>query len=154
MKSSPTFRITLMSLGLIFAPSATLSLHADTCVAPPSGLVSWWAAEGNAQDNTGTNNGTLLGGIGFTPGKVGQSLNFADADDGVLVPASASLAVQSLTFESWVFPTDTSTPRPIMTFCDATGLAKVTIWRNWSVGGGLSGAVYIAINNNIGTYWR
>ena len=42
------------------------------CVNPPAGLVSWWAAEGDASDRAGSNDGTLLGGVTYAPAKVGR----------------------------------------------------------------------------------
>src|SRR6266545_3162494 len=46
------------------------------CVPPLSGLVSWWPGEGNANDLVGSNNGTLLNGVSFAEGIVGQAFNF------------------------------------------------------------------------------
>src|SRR2546426_844471 len=43
------------------------------CVPAPSGLVSWWRGNGDANDVVGGNNGTLQGGVTFVPGKVGQA---------------------------------------------------------------------------------
>jgi hypothetical protein len=34
----------------------------------PAGLVSWWKANGNADDSAGTNNGTIQGGVTFAAG--------------------------------------------------------------------------------------
>ena len=42
----------------------------QTCAAPPSGMLSWWPGEGNANDIQGTNNGTLQNGVGFAAGEV------------------------------------------------------------------------------------
>jgi len=44
---------------------------AQSCDPPPSRLVAWWAAEGNALDRVGTNNGTLTGAATFGAGEVG-----------------------------------------------------------------------------------
>ena len=49
---------------------------ADECVAPPSGLVSWWRGEGDATDHAGTNSGTVSGGLLFTNGMVGKAFDF------------------------------------------------------------------------------
>ena len=35
----------------------------------PSGLVSWWRGEDNANDQMGVNNGTLMNGAAFETGK-------------------------------------------------------------------------------------
>ena len=45
------------------------------CTPPPAGLVSWWKAEGNANDSFNTNKGTLLGGAGFASGEAGEAFN-------------------------------------------------------------------------------
>lgn len=39
-------------------------------------LISYWAAEGNANDSVGPNSGTLVDGATFAPGVVGQAFSF------------------------------------------------------------------------------
>src|SRR5439155_8470225 len=39
--------------------SVTAPTPPPTCVTPPSGMVSWWPGDGNANDIQGGNNGTL-----------------------------------------------------------------------------------------------
>ena len=77
------------------------------CAAQPPGLVAWWQGEGNALDQTGNNNGTLVNNVNFGGGKVGggflgdsaNPVNYAE------VPDSPSLTLtQSLTIEGWVRP--------------------------------------------------
>src|SRR5947209_8386314 len=57
-------------------PASRLRLEAledrtvPTAVAAPSGLVSWWAGNGNAADSVGPNAGTLNNGVTFAPGEV------------------------------------------------------------------------------------
>ncbi len=62
-----------------------LSDAAPTCVAPPAGLVSWWPGDGNVDDIWDNNDGTLMNGAGFAPGKVGQAFSFDGLDDYVEV---------------------------------------------------------------------
>jgi Concanavalin A-like lectin/glucanases superfamily/Immunoglobulin domain len=86
------------------------------CVPSPSGLVSWWRAEGNGNDSAGANNGVLQGGMTFGAGEVGQAFSFDGTSNAITIPASASLDVgQSggLTVEAWINPADTVT-RPIV----------------------------------------
>src|SRR5206468_11845301 len=45
------------------------------CVPAGAGLVGWWKGEGNGNDATGANNGTLAG-VSFTNGEVGQAFSF------------------------------------------------------------------------------
>jgi hypothetical protein len=45
------------------------------------GMVSYWEGESNASDSYGTHNGTLMNGVTFAPGKVGQAFSFDGVDD-------------------------------------------------------------------------
>src|SRR5262249_52033129 len=47
-----------------------------TCVPPPSGMVSWWPGDGNANDIMGTNNGSLQNGATFASGKINSAFSF------------------------------------------------------------------------------
>jgi len=72
------------------------------CVQPPSGLVGWWQAEGNALDTTaGSNAGQLIGGAGFGSGEVGQAFLFNGSDQYVSLP---NLATPNFTMEAWIYP--------------------------------------------------
>lgn len=78
------------------------------CTPPPAGLVSWWRAEGNANDTKGRNPGLLMNGATFAPGWVGQAFNFDGVNDTVLVPHSDDLNFapgSALTLEAWAFRT-------------------------------------------------
>ena len=44
-------------------------------------LVSCWRAEGDGSDIVGTNDGALVNGVGFRPGKLGQAFSFDGVDD-------------------------------------------------------------------------
>jgi concanavalin A-like lectin/glucanase superfamily protein/Big-like domain-containing protein/thrombospondin type 3 repeat protein len=70
----------------------------DICTPPPSGLVSWWRAETNAFDTTGTNNGVLQNGVLFTPGRVGQAFSFDGVNDYVELGNPANLRPTNGTF--------------------------------------------------------
>jgi hypothetical protein len=54
-------------------------------VAALAGLTDWWPGEGNANDIVGGQNGTLLNGVSFIPGAVGQAFHFDGVDDRVLI---------------------------------------------------------------------
>jgi uncharacterized repeat protein (TIGR02543 family) len=84
--------------------TATFTTPASSCTAPPSGLVSWWRAEGDASDVELNNPGMLTNGATFTSG-VGQAFSFNGVNAAVLVPSSPSLnfgAGDSFTIEAWV----------------------------------------------------
>jgi Concanavalin A-like lectin/glucanases superfamily/Immunoglobulin domain len=73
-----------------------------SCDPPPSGLVSWWAAEGNALDQIGGNNGTLVGNTIYGPGKVAQGFAFDGDGDGVQIGSATNLELQNFTIETWI----------------------------------------------------
>ena len=71
--------------------------------ATPENLVSWWKFEGNANDETGVNNGTEVGyPTSYVPGIVGQALSFDGVDDYVSVSDSESLDITNYTLELWI----------------------------------------------------
>jgi Peptidase family C25/Concanavalin A-like lectin/glucanases superfamily len=74
-----------------------------TATVAPSGLVSWWPGDGNANDIQDGNQGTLMNGATFATGKVGQAFSFDGVDDVITVPASTNLGMTSAyTFDAWV----------------------------------------------------
>ncbi len=84
-----------------------------TCLPPPTGMVAWWPADGNADDIIGANNGTLMNGAGFGPGKVGQALNLDGVDDLVETPARNWGFSTSATVTAWI---KTTAPGPQAVF--------------------------------------
>jgi Concanavalin A-like lectin/glucanases superfamily len=86
------------------------------CVPLPSGAVSWWPAEGDAQDILDGNHGTLQNGATFAPGKVGAAFSLDGVDDyvdagndGSLMPTSA------ITIEAW-FKTGAASDTPAIVY--------------------------------------
>jgi hypothetical protein len=105
-------RIARTLLGAGLAALAFLSGAARVrgqCLPPPTNLVSWWAAQGDASDVTGTNNGTPQGGVTFAAGEVGQAFSFDGVNGTVFVPDSPSLRITNqITIEAWINPTLTN----------------------------------------------
>jgi hypothetical protein len=90
----------LVLLALCFSVS---SAAAHTCVEPPSGLVSWWPGDGDADDIVGDNHGTLQNGATFANGVVGQAFSFDGVDDFVSIPHEARQNIrEALTIDAWV----------------------------------------------------
>jgi len=86
--------------------SAPAVLTVNTCCTPaPSGLVSWWRAENDANDSVGNHNGTLFNGVGFAGGEVGQAFSFNGNNQAVVIPYSPSLVSTQYSMEAWVKPT-------------------------------------------------
>src|SRR5262245_43526575 len=77
----------------------------SNCIAPPSGLVSWWQAEGTANDIIGGINGVLVNGTSFTVGYIGQAFSFNGINQYVTNSLSGLTNIQnSYTMEFWARP--------------------------------------------------
>jgi signal transduction histidine kinase len=63
--------------------SLTLSAASLPPIEKWPGLVSWWSAEGNAEDNCDRHHGKLEGAVTFGPGKFGQAFYFTGNVSGV-----------------------------------------------------------------------
>lgn len=79
------------------SPSAGL-----TCVAPPSGMVSWWPGDGDANDIKGANNGTSQSGATFTTGEVGQAFSVNGSSYFAIPDAPSFALTRSLSIDAWV----------------------------------------------------
>lgn len=103
--------VLMIVLFVIFAliPQAAAQ---ETCVSPPSGMVSWWSGDGNANDIVGSNDGTLFNGVTFASGKVGQAFSLDGVDDFVSVPNATSLQLQDFTIDAWIKLTGSVTGWP------------------------------------------
>jgi len=71
--------------------------------APPTGLMGWWQADGNANDALGISSGLLSPAepVGFVPGRIGQAFNFNGAGY-VEVTTSAAFETPAITAATWV----------------------------------------------------
>lgn len=94
-------RLWLLALVLAAGSSAARAGELGTCVQPPADLVSWWAAEGNADDETGTNPGDASA-AGFAPGPIGVAFAFNGDNEFVSVPDDPSLNLATFTLEAWI----------------------------------------------------
>ncbi len=76
-----------------------------TAVFKPSGLIGFWAGDGNANDSQETNNGILSSGAGYAVGKVGQSFIFNGTSNSVINNSTALNPSTAMTLEVWIKPT-------------------------------------------------
>ena len=73
----------------------------------PGGLTNSWRGEGNALDSQGGNNGTLVGGVTFAAGKVGQAFSldgvgaYVKLPDNVVPYPTSGTSTTPLSFETW-----------------------------------------------------
>ena len=82
--------LTAFVLSALVAPKLAAG---QTCTLPPTGLVSWWPGDGNADDIEDGNDGTLLGGVTFAPGLVGQAFSFDGVDAFVSIHNPSNLKI-------------------------------------------------------------
>ena len=99
----------LLSLAFLFSP---VNGKTSTCVTQPTGIVSWWPAEGNGDDTSDSNDGTIQG-ASFASGKVGQSFSLDGTDDYIGILDASNLDGQSeLSLEAWINPDSLGWPNP------------------------------------------
>src|ERR1039458_5695360 len=114
----------------------TSQLRAQLCDPPPAGLVSWWQAEGNANDFVGINNGIPHGNLLYTNGEVGQAFVFDHSTSYVSVPASPSLNIgatgNGITIECWIKPIFTGTAMPIVEWDPSSAATGLQLWEESS----------------------
>ena len=129
----------------------TIAAGATPCAPPPSGMVSWWPGDGNANDIQDGNNGTLQGGATFAAGEVSQAFSFnASTNSGVSVPSSTSLnPTDAITIDAWVNPSSYPNTAPAVVRKDVDNVG--TTEYGMSVGDGVNtGVVNCDIGGTIG----
>ncbi|MFQ5531098.1 MAG: LamG domain-containing protein, partial [Candidatus Nanoarchaeia archaeon] len=74
------------------------------------GPVSWWRLDGNANDEIGNNDGTVLGGLSYiNSGRFGKAASFDGIDDYIQVQDSPELQLtQNFAIVTWINPKDTN----------------------------------------------
>lgn len=121
-------------LGVAVFLTCSRSLWAFDCTNAPSGLVSWWAAEGEARDVASLNAGVISNGVGFSMGWVGQAFSFNGTNGYLRIPSSANLNVgagDGFSIEMWVNPSDITRPQPLLQWNDqflAAPYYGVSLW--------------------------
>jgi streptogramin lyase len=69
-------------------PTVSNPEQANSNVGPPAGAISYWKAEGDAQDSIDSYHGTLMNGATFEAGKAGQAFSLDGIDDYVSIDDS------------------------------------------------------------------
>ena len=113
------------------------------------GLVALWSGEGDARDAVSGQTATVIGGLSYVPGKVGQSFSFNGVDAAVKITASSSLNVglgNGFTIATWINPSDVSAQRPLIEW--NSGGYGVQLW----MGVGGSGLFFNVVDSGSGTH--
>ena len=98
---------------------------AQICVPPPPGLVSWWPGDGDANDITDGNHGTLQNGAAFASGKVGQAFSMDGVDDYIQFGDILDGLSIGFTLDAWVRTTATVGNKAIIAKYWTTGSSWV-----------------------------
>lgn len=136
---------------LVFLMAVLPAFAQAACVAPPSGLVSWWGGDGNANDVQGSNPGTLVNAVTFTAGKVGEAFDFGGVNQYVQAPESPSLdIIDALTLEAWIkVKSYTGLSQAI-----ASKLGGRTVERSYTMFLGNAGEIYFGtVSSGAGGKW-
>jgi uncharacterized protein (TIGR03437 family) len=124
----------MAALILSFAAVALPARAAGSgCIAPPSGLVSWWPGDTNYNDIWGSNNPSDSSLVSLVPAEVLDG--FSLQPNGYLeVPPSASLANQNFTWAAWVKPlgpgTNTDASAIVLQDIDDYDLSVALYWES------------------------
>jgi len=88
---------------------ADLTITTAICASQPSGLVSWWRGEGNANDSVSRNTGTIINGAtASAPGKVGQAFSFNEGNDHIIINPVNGFPVSEIAVAFWMRSSDTT----------------------------------------------
>lgn len=104
----PLLAMTALLFFSIISMTQVTAISQTSCTPAPSGLVAWWAGDGDATDLVDDNHGTPQNGATFMPGLVGDAFSFDGVDDVVTVPNGPSLNFgpnSPLTVELWAYRT-------------------------------------------------
>ena len=100
-----------------------------TPTAPGDHLMAHWAFEGNANDTTGTYNGTLVGDAGFSPdGRVGQALELdgSNANNAYVdLPDGFEDFSNGFSVALWAKPTEVRNWARFIDFGNAAGVDNI-----------------------------
>jgi len=103
MRTKPITTIMIM----LFLASMALNVASVQGLVPPSGLVSWWPGNGNANDIIDGNDGTLQHGAAFAPGRSAQAFSLDGVDDYVSIAFNLNYNFApsgQFTIDAWVNP--------------------------------------------------
>ncbi len=114
----------------------------------PQGYVAYWKFEGNTNDETGVNNGTIAGNPQYVTGVQGQALDFDGDGDYVEFPAEQQTICDgcNFTISSWIYVDVFASNNPLIFGRSSNGINAVTGLAK--IGGGIMAIVSNGSNFN------
>lgn len=137
--------------GYITSSNAQLTVvpAPTNCAGMPSGLVSWWRAEGNASDAQNVANGTIYSAVNFVPGKAGLAFSFNGVNSAINIPDVPALALtNSISVEGWVYVTNAPSVTGMIIFRGDTRSGLDPYFMSVEAGGLLKFAIINQANNS------
>jgi hypothetical protein len=128
LKQGTFFFLVVLLAGIAIFPFSQFATA--QAVPAPSGIVSWWPAEGNTRDIISGNTGIVKGGLGYAPGKVGSAFLFGGTNIFLTMPAITNSDLRSFTIEFWLWFDQLGVSMPLVEFSQVTGWEGVAIWVN------------------------
>lgn len=126
-----------------------------TPIPPPSGMVSWWPGDGNANDIVDGNPGTMVNGATFSAGKVAQAFSFDGVDDYVNVSNSLNLnpGFSDFTVDFWMRTTykGTSSYEKFLDLVGKRDFCGYSSFYNLRLTG--DGTIWTEVDNGPPPYW-
>ena len=99
--------VVFLASSLLFLGGRGLA-QSPGCLPPPAGMVAWWPGDASTSDLAGANDGSIVGGVTYAAGRVGQAFSLDGSTGWVQVPDSASLRVTGqITIDAWINPAAT-----------------------------------------------
>ncbi|HVM47833.1 MAG TPA: LamG-like jellyroll fold domain-containing protein [Candidatus Acidoferrum sp.] len=149
--------------GAVLSSNAVLTiLLVSPCAPEPGGLVDWWPGQSNALDVIGANNGTVVGGVTYTQGVVGQAFLFDGNDSYVDFGTNVgNFGTSDFSVEFWLSTVSTRNEALLSkrNICDADNLFNVLLQQGalaFEVDGGASSYGFFGWNDaravNDGTF--
>src|SRR5258705_8343518 len=103
VRSASSLILASMVFALTIVGSPVSRAAAQTCVSPPSGMVSWYTMDGFLNDRLGANNPASVNNVSFVTGSVGQGVTLGSGGF-IDIPDSPGLQLQRITVDAWAKP--------------------------------------------------
>ncbi len=146
--------------GLLLHYSLQPAANPDLEELPPAmeNLVSWWTAEGDANDQVGVNHGTMYG-VGLARGRFGQAFDFHGGSDEVLIPNGPGLNFghvndQPFTFSLWMKRSSTTQGGTLVSKYNSAAITSGLRNQQYSLDVGANGKINFTLFDRTGDYRR
>ncbi len=113
------------NLGFSSAETVVTIKASPVCTQPPTGLISLWRGDYDAQDSVGKNHGDSVGTLAYAEGKVGSCFVFNGTGNWLTISDAPCLNPQkALSLECWVNPAELGTGTSGIIAKDAGGFLQ------------------------------